>query len=291
MTYKYIREVDLISKSVQELLGVNFKKLNQEPFIGDLRSHSVSGHCRVRVEFRVVLHLLDTLLEVTNELLPFSSDADGHRDVETRGVLDRTQDPAEFLHHRFQRNWVNPVFLTVAHDRDDAAVVVGSVGQLGNFTPNSALDLNTSLHDELCVLDVTLLADFHHCGPSGRDHITWTAASERCRGIEATIPARRAEKLVLAPLRSTEKQARDTFGPHAVLMRVATDRGHTRHSKVKNVRCFETSLIEERHDETSKAAVIVATDVQFRSKSSDLRQRVIGAVRVVRAAGNKANRV
>jgi len=82
--------VDLISKSVKQLCRVAFEQFDEECVIGDLRCHSVGRHCRVRVQFRVVLHLFHALLEVADELLPLGSDADGHRDVQAGRVLHGT---------------------------------------------------------------------------------------------------------------------------------------------------------------------------------------------------------
>ena len=147
------------------------------------------------------------------------------------------------LHNRFNRDWVDTVFLTIAYDSDYTAVVIGSVGKLGNLTSNCVLNLNTRLNDDFRVLCVALLTDFHHCSPSSCDNVSWTAASECCSSVETAVPSRRAEKLVLAPLRVREQQAGHTFGTHAVLMRVTADRGHARHSEIENVRSFESSPI------------------------------------------------
>lgn len=57
------------------------------------------------------------------------------------------------------------------------------------------------------------------------------------------------------------------------------------------MRCFESSLVEERHDETSEATVIVAANVKFIRQSCNLGQWVKGTVWVIWATGNEADRI
>ena len=141
------------------------------------------------------------------------------------------------------------------------------------------------------LLDEPLLALLKQSCPCTSDGCAWSRPSKRGGYVHAARPCSNCLEGESSQLFGPKHQAREPFGTIAILVWIAWNWSDTWHFKVIIIRYGEASLLGERQDVTSKAAVWVATYSIFLSESRNFRDRIKESESVIWSTANKTNGV